>query len=165
MKVAARADVVELLRAGGLSQAEIARRTGASPLTVQRIREYLGLPAPKQGQQPLKYPTQEAAFRAYTQPADDGHLTWTGRVAGTGTPVLRHRDTQESAYRIAFRLHYGRQPVGRVLAQCDVPLCVAGRCLADRTVRAANARADVAFDEIFGGDAASSANHESPQGD
>ncbi|MFJ4365109.1 hypothetical protein ACIP4S_13255 [Streptomyces chartreusis] len=165
MKVAVRADVVELLRAGGLSQAEIARRTGASPLTVQRTREYLKLPAPKQGQHPLKHPTQDAAFWACTRPAADGHLTWTGRVAGTGTPVLRYRDTQESAYRIAFHLHYGRQPVGRVLAQCDVPLCVAGRCLADRTVRAANARADAAFDEIFGSDAAPTDNHEPPQGD
>ncbi|MFE6362929.1 hypothetical protein ACFVP3_23385 [Streptomyces sp. NPDC057806] len=144
-----RTEVARLLRAGQLSQAEIARQAGVCQLTVQHTREALGLPAPKRGRHLPKYPTLESAFAACTQPVDGGHLQWTGRVDGNA-PVLRYGGTEESVYRIAFREHTGREPEGRVRSECEVPRCVAGPCLTDRVIRASHQRADAAFEAIFG---------------
>ena len=148
MKV--RADVAELLRAGQLSQAEIARRLHVAPITVQRTREALGLPAPVPGRKPPRHSTKEAAFWAHTEPVEGGHLKWTGRIEND-VPLLRYCGTQESAYRIAFRLHHGREPVGKVRSLCEEPHCVAGSCVADRPMREATRRADAAYEQIFGG--------------
>ncbi|MFB6934542.1 hypothetical protein [Streptomyces chartreusis] len=92
----------------------------------------------------------QEAFQQRTQPHDDGHLTWTGSTSHS-TPTLWWQGSLHSAYKLAFRLHHGRDPEGTVTSGCDVPRCVAGGCLTDRRLRAANQRADRAFAAIFGG--------------
>lgn len=94
--------------------------------------------------------TLEEAFRQRTIPLDDGHSRWTGSTSHT-TPSIWWQGTTHSAYKIAFRIHHGREPEGTVTPGCEVPLCVAGPCLQDRRIREANRRADTAFDAIFGG--------------
>jgi hypothetical protein len=42
-----------------------------------------------------------------------------------------------TAYRLAFRLHYDRQPVGRLIGTCRIKRCVAGAHLEDDVLRAA----------------------------
>jgi hypothetical protein len=104
------------------------------------------LPAP-QGRRPRSL---EEAFRQRITPLDDGHVGWVGSRAQV-TPTMWWNGTVLSAYKIAFRLHYGREPEGIVRSICAIPVCVAGPCLADRRLRAANQRADLAFEAIFGG--------------
>lgn len=91
----------------------------------------------------------EEAFQQRTQPVDDGHLKWTGSTSHS-TPTLWWQGSLHSANKVAFELHHGREPEGPVTSSCDVPQCVAGPCLADRRLRAANQRADKAFAAIFG---------------
>lgn len=86
------------------------------------------------------------AFRLRTQPVDGGHVLWTGTTSH-GTPALQWRGKPASPYRLAFRLHYGREPEGYVTAACDVPLCVAGPCMQDRPMRK---QTDALFASIFG---------------
>ncbi|GHA01071.1 hypothetical protein ACFOOM_12420 [Streptomyces echinoruber] len=131
----ARADVVELLRAG-LPDNAIARRLHMDSRTVAKHRAALGLPKHKRGPRPAASP--EDLFRRRTTPTGDGHLLWKGHVTNSGVPALRHGGRVHSAYRIAFRLHHGRDPVGRVTRTCDTPGCVAGGHLADRFTAAAS---------------------------
>lgn len=95
-------------------------------------------------------PSLEEAFRQRTVPLESGHVGWSGSLV-KATPTLWWEGTVLSAYKVAFRLHYGREPEGIVRSGCGIPQCVAGACLADRRLRAANQRADRAFDAIFGG--------------
>lgn len=143
-----RADIAELLRAG-VPQKQIARRLHCAPITVQRAREALDIPSPGAGWRATV--SCEDALRAHTEPSDDGHVRWAGPVGGDGTPLVYAEGGQKSAYRVAFLLHYGRQPVGRVTSGCGRRACVRGEHLADRPMREANARADRAFEEIFRG--------------
>lgn len=144
MKV--RSDIAELLRAG-VPQAHICRQLHVAPITVQRTREALGLPAPKTCR--VLPATPEEAFQQYTQPAADGHLTWTGPV-NTGSPKFVFQGTTYNARRLSFRLHHGREPIGNVTVGCEAQDCVAGRCVEDQPMRDANRRADAAFEAIFG---------------
>lgn len=147
MKV--RDDIAQLLHAG-VPQIQIARQLHCAQITIQRTREALGLPAPGRGRRPAAA-TLEEAFRAHLEPTDDGHVRWTGAVNSYGSPkVTANRETQ-SAYRIAFTLHHGREPVGRVTAGCGLQGCVRGDHIADQPMRQANQRADRAFAAIFGG--------------
>ncbi|MFJ3021439.1 hypothetical protein ACIPH4_10870 [Streptomyces tendae] len=149
MKV--RADIAELLRAG-VPQIHIARQLGVAPVTVQRTREALGLPAPRSGR-PDAYASFEDAFRRNIEQHDDGHVRWTGYRDKDGTPRVCYRNEQTvAAPRAAFRLHHGREPVGKALPTCGLKGCIAGEHLADRPMREANQRADRAFAAIFGGD-------------
>lgn len=145
MKV--RADVAELLR-DGLSNREIARQLEVDAGTVAKARALLRMPKHKSG--PRAAASPEDLFWRRTQPTDDDHLLWTGYVTG-GTPALRHGGRVYTACRIAFRMQHGREPVGKVTAVCERDGCVHPRCVADRPMREANARADVAFAVIFGG--------------
>lgn len=140
-----RADIAELLRAG-VPQVQIARRLHCAQITVQRTREALNLPAHKMCRDLPA--TLEEAFQQYTRPAADGHIEWTGR-RNNGTPAVTFHGTVHSGYRLAFRFHYGREPVGKVTS-CETG-CVAGRCVKDQPMREANRRADKAFSAIFGG--------------
>lgn len=143
-----RADIAELLRQG-VPHIQIARRLHIDPATVRRTREALGLPAPVRGHVPA-HATVEDAFHAHTQPRDDGHVVWTG-YRESGLPMLFHGAQRIPAPRVAFRLHHGREAVGRITRTCGVGGCVAGPCLADRPMREANRRADLAFAVIFPG--------------
>ncbi|MGP4085448.1 helix-turn-helix domain-containing protein [Streptomyces sp. KR55] len=145
MKV--RADIAELLREG-VPESHIARQLHVDRGTVRRTRKALGMPAPQRGPR-SSYASIEDAFRKNTQSVDGGHLRWTGYMDGT-FPMLCYRSQRIPAPKVAFRLHNGREPVGRLTRTCEVPGCVAGRCLADRPMREANQRADAAYKAIFG---------------
>ena len=84
---------------------------------------------------PLGRPTSfEDVFHTHLEEADGGHVRWTGPVLDR-TPAVRFDGRLQSAYRVAFRLHHGREPEGLAMPACDVPLCVAGGCLDDRPMR------------------------------
>jgi hypothetical protein len=144
MKV--RADIAELLRAG-VPQSHICRQLHCAPITVQRTREALGLPAPKAG--PPGAPSLAEAFRQNAIPSEDGHLMWRG-FDTRSTPRLTYGGRTYSGYRLAFVLHYRREPVGRVTAACGALGCVRGDHVADEPMRATNARADRVYAAVFG---------------
>lgn len=76
----------------------------------------------------------EDVFHTRLEEADGGHVRWTGPVLHR-TPAVRFDGRLQSAYRVSFRLHHGREPEGLAMPACDVPLCVAGGCLEDRRMR------------------------------
>lgn len=131
MSTAAREDVAALLRAGWTNR-QIAAECHTARRKVAAARAQLGIaPAqPHRGAGSL-----EAAFHARLQPLWCGHVLWGGPRNENGVPMVSWRDQRVSAYRVAFRLHYEREPRGVVLAVCEVPGCVAGRCLDDKTAR------------------------------
>jgi hypothetical protein len=139
-----RDDIAELLRAG-TPQIHICRQLRVAPLTVQRTREALGLPARKTCR--VLPTTLEEAFRQYTRPTNDGHETWTG-PDNNGAAKLTFEGTVYYARRLAFRFHHGREPVGAVTAACTVKGCVAGRCVEDLPMRR---KAHALYAAVFGG--------------
>lgn len=146
MKV--RADIAELLRAG-VPQIQIARRLHCAPLTVQRTREALGMPSPGCGRRDT-YTSLEDAYRSNSEAIEGGHARWTGHTDTNGHPRLNFRQQRISVRQVAFRLHHGREPKGRLSVGCDMAHCVAGAHLEDQQIRDANRRADVVFKAIFG---------------
>lgn len=110
-------EAVADLVAKGLTDRRIAAELTIARQTVMRIRKTLGLPAAKA--------TLEQAFHAYTSATDGGHLTWTGPRSINGTAILTHDGRPRSARRVAFRIHTGREPVGRVQPECGVGDCIA----------------------------------------
>lgn len=88
----------------------------------------------------------EEAFRLRVEPIDGGHVRWTGSSSHT-TPTLRFQNANHSPYRIAFRLHYGRDPEGPARPSCGMPHCVAGAHLEDRPMRQRTASL---YSAIFG---------------
>ena len=143
-----RADIAELLREG-VPQIQICRRLHCSPLTVQRTREALGIPSPGPGRRASAPKDLAEALRAHSTPGEDGHVMWTGWTNSDGTPLVCAQNQQPSAYRVAFVVHHGREPVGRVTPGCRVQGCVRGDHMADQPIREANKRADRAFGLIF----------------
>lgn len=151
-----RADIAELLHQG-VPLIRISRQLHCAPRTVQRTREALGLPAPRCGP-PDTYTSVEDAYRSNSEAIDDGHRRWTGHTDTNGHPRLNFRQQRLSVRQIAFRMHHGRDPQGRLSVGCDIAHCVAGAHLEDQEIRdaqrhrirEANRRADVAFDAIFG---------------
>jgi hypothetical protein len=144
-----RADVAELLRQD-VSQRQIVRRLGVTPLSVQQAREALGLSAPRTGRR-YTYASLEDAFRHGAEPMADGHVQWVGYRDKDGTPRVCYRQQPQAAPRVAFVLHNGREPVGKALPTCGMKGCIAGAHLADRPMREANQRADDLYGAIFGG--------------
>lgn len=126
-----RADIAERLRAG-VPHAHIARELHVARITVQRHREALGLPAPKAG--PPGAASLKAAFRANLKPVEDGHVEWNGYFNDLA-PTLTFQRRTYSAYRIAFEVHHGRTPVGRVRPGCGKTGCVAGDHVEDEPMR------------------------------
>jgi hypothetical protein len=88
----------------------------------------------------------EEAFRIHAELLDDGHVRWLGGTSHS-TPRVWFGGTTYSAYRIAFRIHHGRDPEGQARPSCDVPLCVAGSHIEDRPMRQ---RTDSLYTAIFG---------------
>jgi hypothetical protein len=80
------------------------------------------------------HPTAAAKWAASTQPAEGGHLLWTG-VLNRTRPVLDFRRERHQAARLAYQIHYGRDPLGVVRVTCGVALCVAPEHLADTRTR------------------------------
>ncbi|WP_434593466.1 hypothetical protein [Streptomyces sp. A5-4] len=77
----------------------------------------------------------EDAFAQRTVAVEGGHVHWSGAIGNRGTPVVAWRSQVETAYRLAFRWHHGREPEGNVRPTCGYPCCVAGGHLADRRLR------------------------------
>lgn len=125
------AGVAEMLR-GGATNAQVAARFHMAKRRVAGMRDQLGLPParPHRGA-----PSLQAAFHARVRPLDGGHAEWTGPRNANGVPMVCWKFDRVSAYRVAFRIEYGREPQGVVLPVCDVPGCVAGRCLDDGAAR------------------------------
>ncbi|MEU4256309.1 hypothetical protein AB0B42_00485 [Streptomyces fradiae] len=127
-----RADIAHLLREG-LSDREIAARLHTcAKTTVAPTRRALGLPAARSGPKPLSV---EELFHARTEQAGDGHLRWTGWRNNRGVPGVRTHDGTTTAYRVAFRIRWGREPEGNVRPGCDYPECVAPEHVEDRPMR------------------------------
>lgn len=142
-----RTDIAELLRAG-VPQCHIARQLHCAPITVQRTREALRLPAPNTSR--VLPATLEAAFRQYAQPTEDGHVEWTGAL-NNGVPVVGFKGAKHYARQLAFRFHHGRPAVGQVTSACEVKACVAGGCLLDRPMREREPVLEELYSGIFGG--------------
>ncbi|NUS29791.1 MAG: hypothetical protein HOV92_37010 [Streptomyces sp.] len=148
---AVRADIAAMLRAGATYR-QIIAATGANPTAISHVRKALRIPLPE-GRRHFQGPRSVAETLAhYTQPQADGHAHWTGPFNGT-RPTLWHHDRQYQARRIAFITHHGREPQGPVQVGCTDLRCIAGAHLTDHPIRQAHARADQAFDAIFGTDA------------
>ncbi|WP_086710269.1 hypothetical protein [Streptomyces antimycoticus] len=137
-----RADIAELLRAGHRDNA-IAQQLGACPKTVARHRAALRIPKDAPGR--TSHTSLEDAWRAHTEPTDDGHLLWTGGF-NSGVPTFRHRGHRHSAYLIG----HGRDPQGRCQPDCGRPGCVAPAHVDDGPGRA---RTRNTYAAIFGSEA------------
>lgn len=132
MSTVDRDEEMRVLIRGGLTNTVIAQRLRVRHSTVSEVRKSMGVDPG--GRTPAG--TLEDAYWARTRPVDGGHLVWTGlRNNQRGVPLIRYAGRLHSARRVAFRVHYGREPEGVVLAVCDVPRCVAGRCLDDEAAR------------------------------
>lgn len=139
-----RADVVRLLRQGATNLA-VSRATGATPKTVARHRQALGIPPTPPGRPTGSTPASR--FAARTEPLPDGHMRWTGATNSRGTPTVRYGKQHWSGLRMAFELRWDRAPVGHVLPGCGMPRCVAPDHVEDQPMRD---RLNTTFAAIFG---------------
>lgn len=102
------------------------RAVDAAPLAPSRGRGVRARPAA----------SWEDAFAQHTVAVEGGHLHWTGATSGgSGTPVVAFGGQVDTAYRLAFRWHHGREPEGYVRPTCAYPRCLVGGHLADRAMR------------------------------
>lgn len=139
-----RADVAELLHQGH-SNLAIARATGAAPKTVAASRQALGIPPARPGR--YKGSTLNSRFQERTEPLADGHMRWTGYRTNNGTPSIYYGGHAVTAGRMAFLLRWGREPIGRVKAGCDMHGCVAPDHVLDQPMRD---QLNTTFTAIFG---------------
>jgi hypothetical protein len=127
-------EIAALLRAGATyAQVYDALSISHSPTRIARVRREHGIPTPDRRIAPSAR-TPEDTYRLYAR-ASSGHLHWTGPWAGRMPEVCAADDVKISALRVGFRLHYGRDPEGRVRRNCGDLKCVAGPHLTDRIVR------------------------------
>lgn len=113
------------IRAGELSDTEIARLCGLPNATVHTRRARLGL-SPHSEQ---RTPTELVA--EMTTRVEDGHREW----IGPANVILAGRNFAPT--RVAFLAGHGREPSGYVRAMCGRKGCVAPAHLADREIRTA----------------------------
>ncbi|WP_406321749.1 hypothetical protein [Streptomyces sp. NBC_00519] len=125
-----------LLDEEDVSNRAVAARLGCKYRRVEEVRKRAGLPAFVRGRR-AAYASLQEAFSSQVEPVEGGHLRWKGPREKSGTPVVRWRSLLDTAYRVAFRLHYKREPVGNLTRSCGIPGCVAGEHQQDRTMREA----------------------------
>ena len=145
-----RADIAEMLRAG-VTDAGIVRELHVRRATVAAARAALGIPKTPGGRRAAG--SVEDLFWRRVQFGEDGHMTWGGYRNTTGAPGLRWGGTVHSAYRVAFRMAIGREPVGKVLPSCGFAGCVAPAHQLDRAGRAEEKRLERLYAGIFGASA------------
>lgn len=129
-------DRIATLLEGGAKYDEVREETGAGTATIALVRKQRRIPLPpgrhNHSGEPARTPAQ--ALTHYSRPAPDGHTDWTGPVQGNDTPIIWSAG-RHNALRLAFRLHTGRDPEGRVMRSCNHYGCIAGAHLTDRTIR------------------------------
>ncbi|WP_019061777.1 hypothetical protein [Streptomyces prunicolor] len=125
-----------LLAEEDVSNRAVALKLGIGDRRVDEVRKRVGLPSYVRGRRPA-YGSWLEAFTEQSEPVEGGHRRWTGTRERCGTPVVRHRTSIQTAYRVAFRLHNGREPEGKVSQSCEIPGCVAGEHQRDRVMREA----------------------------
>ncbi|MEU6595047.1 hypothetical protein ABZ923_38620 [Streptomyces sp. NPDC046881] len=121
-----------LKTAGGpVSNEAVSRRLGCARRSVAQVRLDLGL-------RPYRIEHRGgwtlADFEEMSVELRGGHRRWRGRHNTHGVPMAGQHLT---AYRLSFRLHHGREPVGKVTGTCRLNRCVAGGHLADSVLRVA----------------------------
>ena len=130
-----RADIAELLHAG-YGDRTIARRAAVTEISVIQARTELGLPGARRGVKPATSP--EDLYWRHAHPAADGHYTWTGSYSSKGTPQVKwggRGGETHTAYRLAYRIRHGADPVGYCFSACGVARCVAPDHVADSGLR------------------------------
>ncbi|MER7477339.1 hypothetical protein ABTX60_06750 [Streptomyces sp. NPDC126510] len=125
-----------LLAEEDVSNRAVGLALGVDDRRVDEVRKRVGLPSYVRGRRPI-YGSWLEAFTAQSEPVEGGHRRWTGTREKCGTSVVRHRTSIQTAYRVAFRLHHGREPQGKVSQSCEIPGCVAGEHQQDRLIREA----------------------------
>lgn len=125
-----------LLAHEDVSNRAVAQKLGISDRRVDEVRKRVGLPSYVRGRR-AAYRSWEEALTEQSEPVEGGHRRWTGTREKCGTPVVRHRTSIQTAYRVAFRLHHGREPEGNLTRSCKIPGCVAGEHQQDRVMREA----------------------------
>ncbi|MER7739957.1 hypothetical protein ABTX34_16855 [Streptomyces sp. NPDC096538] len=127
--------VARILKEEDVSDKEVAARTGVYTEGVARVRRDLGLaPFVPLHMRPKVW--DRLAFEEMTVPLRGGHRRWKGRHTPNGVPMA---DRSTTAYRLSFRLHHEREPVGRLQGACRMARCVAGVHLEDDLLRAERA--------------------------
>jgi uncharacterized protein YerC len=138
-----------MLRDGATYQ-EIYKALRVSLNVISRLRKEHQIPVPHRDRAAATRLSVDEVFALYTQPSTTGeHLLWTGPRSGRGVDLLAS-GRKYNARAIAFSKHHGRDPDGRLWRTCDLPDCISGAHHTDHRIRQANARADRAFDAIFG---------------
>ncbi|MFJ3249164.1 hypothetical protein [Streptomyces sp. NPDC086782] len=122
--------VARLLKKEPISNIAVARQLRVDKAFVRQVREDLGM-------RPFWLHRDQwtvVDFEALSVPVGGGHRLWRGRFSTTNVPMAGRSET---AYRLAFRLLHGREPVGRCEGTCTRKACVAGEHQEDDVMRAA----------------------------
>lgn len=125
-----RADIAELLHAG-LSNRAIARQLQTHTNKIRDARKELDLPQRPPGSPAAASP--EDLFWRRAIPTADGHLLWPGdpRTAAR----IHHVDGRLSVHKLAFRIRWNREPVGKVTTGCNRTRCVHPNHVEDQPMR------------------------------
>jgi hypothetical protein len=124
-----RAAIEELLHAG-YSDRAIARQVHVRTDSIAGIRARLELPVHKPG--PTRSSSHEDLFWRRAVPTAAGHLIW---PSSTIFVRIGSEGPRQSAYRIAFRIRYQREPAGFVLPGCGIARCVHPQHVEDQQMR------------------------------
>ncbi|MER6976014.1 hypothetical protein [Streptomyces carpinensis] len=134
--------IARILQAENAPDAEVAERLGCRESFVARVRRELGMePWPVRANTGVRWPRRDAhevseetrqRFFEQRKVTDDGHRRWLGRHLKDGTPLFVSGQT---AYRVAFRIGHGQDPIGQIRVECEMPHCVEGGHLSDRLMR------------------------------
>ena len=128
--------VAHVLSEEPVTDVALASRLDCPPEFVAGVRENLGMPPLPGVVPPARRPNplgrlQREKFARLAVVIEDGHREWRGRYT-EGTPIFNEGLT---AYRIAFRLEHGEEPVGHIRVECGRDKCVEGLHLSDRLMR------------------------------
>lgn len=112
-----------------MSARAVAAQAGVGTRFVRQVRVDLGLPVFVR--QRRVWTVEE--FERATVLVRGGHRLWRGRRSVNGSPIFGHQG--RTVYRLSFRLHYGREPVGQVSRSCTRKFCVEGSHQHDQSLR------------------------------
>ncbi|MFJ5038016.1 hypothetical protein [Streptomyces parvulus] len=122
--------IARALKAQHTGNKQIAEQLGVCISSVRLVRTNLGMESFRHRR---KVWTREEFERAAPR-IHGGHRIWKGRTGPSGTPMANRTLT---AYQLAFSLHHGRRPVGKVTGTCRKKGCVEGAHLVDTVLREA----------------------------